>query len=258
MQRSDLEKRSEYSDNKEVNEWIHFGFRLAVSSTLHPLDYSKVLIQLGYEPIPSKLGKSFLGKPVQFLPNIFSYAGYIRQNDGFLGMYRGLTPKLAGALVSIVLSDKIADRLGFSQPTELDIADLDDDQMYSQFKYNLKRDVLIQVSGVILSHPFHVISVRMMAQFIGRETVYKSLIGSAIEIYKDGGILGFFSGIIPKLLFEVACLVLSNSTVYIINKYLIKDKMARQYNTSITQFAFASILYPLQVVSTCMIVSGSR
>lgn len=47
MLRSELEKRSESMENKEVNEWIHFGFRLAVSSALHPLDYSKTLIQLG-------------------------------------------------------------------------------------------------------------------------------------------------------------------------------------------------------------------
>lgn len=111
-----------------------------------------------------------------------------------------------------------------------------------QFKTNLKRDVVVQVSGVILSHPFHVITVRMMAQFIGRETVYKSLTGSVIEIYKDSGVLGFFSGMVPKLIFEVACLVLSSSTVYLLNKYLIKDKMARQYNTSITQVILINIL----------------
>lgn len=44
----DLEKRSESTENKEVNEWIHFGFRLAVSSALHPLDYSKTLIQVSF------------------------------------------------------------------------------------------------------------------------------------------------------------------------------------------------------------------
>lgn len=78
----------------------------------------------------------------------------------------------------------------------------------------------------------------MMGQFVGRETIYRSLFGSIIEIYKDSGIAGFFSGILPRLLFEVACLVLSSSTVYILNKYFIKDKMARQYNTSITQVSF--------------------
>lgn len=44
-------------------------------------------------------------------------------------MYRGLTPKLAGTLISMVFSDKIADRLGFPQTTEVDDIDMDDEQM---------------------------------------------------------------------------------------------------------------------------------
>lgn len=245
-------------EQKEVNDWIQIGLRLAVSSALHPLDYSKTLIQLGYEPVPAKTGRTLMGKQVELYPNVFSYIGYIRQNDGFFGMYRGLAPKLAGSFVSMVLSEKIADSLGVPLPQELGDIDLNDEQLLSQFKENLKRDLVVEVSGVILSHPLHVISVRMMAQFVGKETLYDSFIGSIVEIYKDNGVLGFFSGITPKLLFDVLCLVLSSSTVYVLNKYLIKDKVARQYNTSITQFVFSSVLYPLQLISTCMTVTGSK
>lgn len=253
------DKQCDFNNDREVNEWIHFGVRLAFSSALHPLDYSKTLIQLGYEPIPAKPGKSLLGKPVQMLPNILSYAGHIRQTDGFFGMYRGLAPKLGGTILGMVFSEKIAEGLGFhvSAQTSEDV-DSDPEQMFEQFKENLKRDLVVEVSGVVLAHPFQVISVRMMAQFIGKETFYNSFIGSIIEIYKDYGVLGFFSGIIPKLLFETSVLVLSSSTVFLLNKYVIKDKIARQYNSSITQFVFASILYPLQVVSVCMAVTGSR
>lgn len=59
--------------NKEVAEWIRFGMRLGVSAALHPLDYSKVLIQLGYEPIAPVPGRSILGKSIMVLPNIFQY-----------------------------------------------------------------------------------------------------------------------------------------------------------------------------------------
>lgn len=127
-----------------------------------------------------------------------------------------------------------------------------------QFKYNLKRDIVLTVSGIIVAHPFHVISLRMMAQFVGRETLYNSILGSIGEIWRTEGILGFFSGLIPKLLCDVACLVLSSSTVFVVNKYFIKDKLARQYNAGFMQFMFSSLLYPLQVVSTCSAVSGSR
>ncbi|KAM7355641.1 mitochondrial carrier homolog 1 [Cochliomyia hominivorax] len=245
--------------NKEVAEWIRFGMRLGVSAALHPFDYSKVLIQLGYEPIPAVPGRSFLGKSIMVLPNIFQYTGHIRQIDGFYGCYRGLTPKLVGSICSMVFSEKIANRLGLQAIEDKKDEDLlTAEELYLQFKVNLKRDVVLSVSGIIISQPFHVISVRMMAQFIGRESIYKSILGSIAEIYRTEGIMGFFSGLVPKILCDVACLVLTSSTVFLLNKYVIKDKVGRQYSAGFTQFAFASILYPLNVVSTCMTVTGSR
>ncbi|XP_058974938.1 mitochondrial carrier homolog 2 [Musca domestica] len=254
-----LVENEDPQQNKEVAEWMRFGMRLGVSAALHPLEYSKVLIQLGYEPIAAVPGRSILGRPIMVLPNIFQYAGHIRKIDGFYGCYRGLTPKLVGSICSMVLSEKIADRLGLKPLEEpKDDVNLSDEERYFQFKHNLKRDIVLSVSGIIVSHPFHVISVRMMAQFIGRETLYKSILGSIAEIYKSEGIMGFFSGLVPKLLCDVACLVLTSSTVFLINKYAVKDKLGRQYTAGFTQFAFSSILYPLNVVSTCMAVTGSR
>ncbi|XP_030375502.1 mitochondrial carrier homolog 2 [Scaptodrosophila lebanonensis] len=247
------------NEDTEVNGWIRFGFRLGVSAALHPFDYSKTLIQLGYEPIAARPGRSLLGKPIMTLPNIFQYAGHIRKIDGFAGCYRGLTPKLVGSVLSLVVSERIAEKLGLPQQDDMkDESDLSDEEIYAQFKINLKRDIVLTVSGIVIAHPFHVISLRMMAQFVGRETLYTSIIGSISEIWKTEGILGFFAGLIPKLLCDVVCLVLTSSTVYILNKYVIKDKLGRQYNAGFTQFAFSSILYPLQVVSTCTAVSGSR
>ncbi|WAR08013.1 MTCH1-like protein [Mya arenaria] len=49
----------------------------AVTALFHPTGYSKVLIQLGHEPIEPVLGKSFLGfgkKDVWYLPNVFKYS----------------------------------------------------------------------------------------------------------------------------------------------------------------------------------------
>ncbi|KAH8301945.1 hypothetical protein KR044_001243 [Drosophila immigrans] len=251
---------SDYSRNEdsEVNGWIRFGLRLGVSAALHPFEYSKTLIQIGYEPIGARPGKSMLGRPVMLLPNIFQYAGHIRKIDGFYGCYRGLAPKLAGSVLSMVVSERVADKLGLGYREDKDESDLTEEENYVQFKNNLKRDIVLTVSGIVVSHPFHVISLRMMAQFVGRETLYNSILGSVAEIWKNEGILGFFAGLIPKLLSDVACLVLSSSTVFVLNKYLIKDKVARQYNAGFTNFAFSSLLYPLLVVSTCSAVSGSR
>lgn len=63
-------------ENKEVSEWLRFGMRLGVSAALHPFEYSKTLIQLGYEPIAPIPGRSILGKSIMVLPNIFQYGKY--------------------------------------------------------------------------------------------------------------------------------------------------------------------------------------
>lgn len=44
---------------------------------------------------------------------------------------------------------------------------------YQLFLKNLKRDLILHASGVIITHPFQVISIRMMAQFVGRESIYR-------------------------------------------------------------------------------------
>lgn len=44
---------------------------------------------------------------------------------------------------------------------------------YARFIISLKRDLVLHASGIIITHPFQVISIRMMAQFVGRETIYK-------------------------------------------------------------------------------------
>ncbi|XP_075167619.1 mitochondrial carrier homolog 2-like [Haematobia irritans] len=237
--------------------WIRFGMLFGYAA-LHPLEYFTVLVQLGHEPISAVPGLSVLGEPIMILPNIFQYIGHIRNIDGIYGCYRGFLPELVAAIFRMLVIE-IADRLGLkSIEGDNDEMPLSDEEMYIRFKQNLKYDVLVSVLGIIVSHLFRVISVRMMAQFIGRESLYKSILGSIAEIYKHEGISGFFSGILPKILYEVSCLVLTSPTVFLLSKYLIKDKLIIKFAAGITQYAFSCVLYPLNVVSTCMTVSGSR
>lgn len=44
---------------------------------------------------------------------------------------------------------------------------------YERFLKELKHDLILHASGIIIAQPFQVISIRMMAQFVGRETIYK-------------------------------------------------------------------------------------
>lgn len=118
--------------------------------------------------------------------------------------------------------------------------------------------MVVTLVEVVLTQPFQVISVRMMAQFVGQETLYSGLFGSFREIVAEEGIKGLFSGIVPRLLNELGCLVLVNTTSYMICKYLTKDPMIQAYSSTLTSYIYQSVFYPFQVVSTCMSVSGTK
>lgn len=95
-------------------------------------------------------------------------AAYIKRKDGFFGCYRGVTPKLIGNLLAAYSGDKIANALGLKP-----LPDEEGEITNEIYQYQLKRDVVMHISGVIISHPLHVVSVRMMAEFIGQDNKYK-------------------------------------------------------------------------------------
>ncbi|XP_026474363.1 mitochondrial carrier homolog 2-like [Ctenocephalides felis] len=181
--------------------------------------------------------------------------------DGITGCYRGLTPKLLGNIASVLGSEKIAEQLGLGVPPEKE--DVNDDELTDierrkRFEKALSRDMILHISGTIISHPFQVITVRMMAQFIGHETKYCSILGSIATIYQEEGIGGFFNGLFPRLLGDIACLLFASAVTFIINKHLVQDKETRSYVGAIATFVTSTIMYPFQVVSNCMTLHGSR
>lgn len=100
---------------------------------------------------------------------------HIKNVDGLSGCYRGLTPKLVGSLVGVIVSQKVLDGLGFEVNVETedkDECELTDDESQERFCTALKRDLVLHASGIIIAHPFQIISIRMMAQFVGKETIY--------------------------------------------------------------------------------------
>lgn len=101
---------------------------------------------------------------------------HIKKVDGFSGCYRGLTPKLIGSVVGVIGSQKVLDRFGLDVIAENDDKDeceLSDAESQERFCNALKRDLVVHASGIIIAHPFQVISIRMMAQFVGKETIYR-------------------------------------------------------------------------------------
>lgn len=264
-------ERDDNGNEYEVGEWVRFGLRLGVTTALHPFEYAKVLMQIGFEPIAARPGRTLLGRPTLVLPNVFQYAAYIKHVDGFYGCFRGLSAKILGNVLSAHFSEKLADDLGLEAVKDSDVrrknnkdgrgpADPEEEnrQLDEQFKKQLKRNLFVHTAGVVISQPFHVISIRMMAQFVGREKIYSGLWQSIKEIWCQEGIFGFFSGFVPRLLCDLGCLVVASSATYLASKYVIREQEGRIYFSSISQFVVASMFYPYHVVSTCMIVNGTR
>ena len=70
---------------------------------------------------------------------------------------------------------------------------------------------ITSVGVEMVVHPFHVISIRMIAQHVGKETIYTSVFRSAREIYHEEGLSGFYAGIAPAILAHLTRCVIYSS-----------------------------------------------
>ncbi|KAI8792067.1 mitochondrial carrier 2 [Biomphalaria glabrata] len=242
-----------------------YGSGAVITALLHPFGYAKVLMQVGHEPLPAEISKTFIfRKDVLVYPNIFRYMGHIRKVDGFFGLYRGVVPRvLAGTIGNIVqynIQDKVKivdkknkkrDELGTKEEEEEFIPWL------KQFAKETTQDTLGRCCGVIVSHPFHVIMVRCMVQFVGRETQYNSVLSSVKEIYHHDGVLGFFSGLVPRVLGEIIAIWVTSFLAKLLNKYFIQEKELKSYTSAACGLFVAHFTYPFTLVTNIMAVSGS-
>jgi len=232
------------------------ALRLAASATFHPLEYAKVLMQLGHEPLAPKNTKTLLGKPALALPSVFQYCGYIRKRDGFLGLWRGLTPKLCSVAISTYTAQKFNEYLPPDPPLDEDEEEnLTEEEKRQRFIRATLHEAANKIACVIVSQPFQVVAVRSMAQFIGGEAKYSGLFGGVLEVWNESGLGGFWSGVVPRALGEVAVLGITASITFLVNTYVLDDKEMRAYTGHVAGFLASSMCYPFQVVSTCMSVS---
>ena len=81
--------------------------------------------------------------------------------------------------------------------------------------WNEQTPVAVSLHGSPSAFTFHVITLRSMVQFIGRESKYCGLCDSIVTIYREEGIVGFFAGLIPRLLGDIISLWLCNSLAYL-------------------------------------------
>lgn len=244
-------------------DWNSIVGGCALTAMAHPFTYVKVLIQLGHEPLKPELGRNLFFRTQLQYPNIIEYLKHVRRVDGCLGLYRGLIPSLwansASSLGYMIVSNNLpSDEKDFDMDDDLD----DEDIMIVDIVKQTMKETLARCSAVVLSQPFHVISIRCMAQFVGRETTYNTMFGATKEIYTCEGVGGFFSGLAPRIASEVLALWIARFMTHSLNRFVFNEsnKLKGMRSACYVYMIYLgqSISYPLSVTSTIMATEGSK
>lgn len=184
-------------------------------------------------------------------------------------MYRGLGPKMCATIVKGMAFQKATELFlvhveGKTEKKKSPYEDDDEeedkaaeDESFMAFALALFRNVSATSVSIIACHPFHVIAVRTMAQFIGQEQKYTGVFASAKEIYQESGVAGYFQGVVPRLVGEILALVLASSVSFTVSTYVLGDPRYKPTIKTVAGFFSTSLTYPFHVVSACMTVSGS-
>uniref|UniRef100_H2YYM8 Mitochondrial carrier homolog 2 n=1 Tax=Ciona savignyi TaxID=51511 RepID=H2YYM8_CIOSA len=244
-------------------DWNSIAVGVGMTVVAHPFTYAKVLVQLGHEPLAPVMRRNmFFRKQLQY-PSVFAYIKHINTTDGYVGLYRGLLPRIfANASTSITYS--LVGTVSCKIKLVNNKHDLCSNNRYKcDFPISqTTREMAARCSAIIISQPFHVIAIRTMAEFVGHETIYTNIFTSTAEIYREDGILGFFAGIMPRLASEVITIWLCNLLAHTVNTYVLTDttdlKDLRQYTHLVVGYVAQIITYPLSVTSTVMAASGTR
>lgn len=237
--------------------------RLGTACLFHPFELSKVLMQVGHEPIAPRQSKTLFGTPKLALPSVFQYCGHIRKKEGVLGLWRGVSPRL----LTLTLTHYAEAKFNELYPPQDEEEDLEDERFTleerkEKFLRRTARDLACKLTCVFISQPLHVITIRAMAEFIGGEDKYSGgltagIVNGVQNILQENGILGFWSGFAPRALGELGILGLTAGLTFAVNNYLVDEKDMKSYTKHVASFLAGSLLYPLQVTSTCMTVSRS-
>lgn len=183
---------------------------------------------------------------------------YIKKVDGYAGLYRGLSARLCANVVSGAVFAEVNRRLPEVQSFEDEEDDetVTEEQRIVNFVKRTFKLMTAKCAALFVAQPFNVVCFRYMAQFVGREEKYTGIFTSIVEIYREEGVLGLFSGLVPRVIGEVLTLWFANTVAFVINAYIVQDKTLQSYVSAMTMFFLSSVTYPFSLVGTVMAVSG--
>lgn len=182
-------------------------------------------------------------------------AKHIVNVDGKRGLFRGLSPRIVSSAISTVVRSKVKQQVELLSRT---------DELKSSLRKVVKEtshEMIIQCLSRVATHPFHVMSVRCMAQFVGREVKYSGMFSCVVRIFKEEGVTGFYVGFIPHVLGEVLFLWCCNLLAHFINTYAVDESFSqasavRSYTKFVMGIAVSVLTYPFMLVADLMAVNN--
>ncbi|KRY83095.1 Mitochondrial carrier -like protein 2 [Trichinella pseudospiralis] len=237
------------------------------SFVTYPISMTKILCQLGFEPLPLEVGTALFSKTVEkFSPNYFAIMKYLWKTKGFWSLYIGVDLNLIHLICERCVSYNVLKCLDKVDPGKTNdrLCLLD----YAYFLKQLTKQSIARCSNVSCTFAIALLC-RTVAQLIFDENKYTgSVFRRFWTAYEETGFRGFFSGIVAELIGEMCFLWISAHILRYLRKMIleqseIKKKVRR---TELIFPAFATFLiprilkgkfYPFHLVATIMAVNGS-
>lgn len=126
------------------------------------------------------------------------------------------------------------------------------------FVHKIGFDVTCACFAILVSHPFSVASLRLVAQHADMEPIYKGTLGTLRKIYVDEGLKGLYSGIVPHLLSEVTYIVSMRLLIAVMPDMLDEVHPSLQLKGLAAKYLAKYLFYPFRVTTAVMALEGSR
>lgn len=176
-----------------------------------PMVVPKMLIQIGFEPLAETPSKNIFGQKGYRRASIVSFWKFLYNKGGIWGLFIGWEPRVLEALTSTIVNEQAHKILG--PLTGLRAADGEkiviepSEETPASFAKELALDVACNSIAVAASHPFFVISTRTIVQWVAGDGVFLSLTSAVRAINAEGGLAGFYEGVVPALLQEASYVI---------------------------------------------------
>jgi len=250
-----------------------------LASPFYPLRLAQKLISMGYEPVAPKRQYSIIYRQYRYYyPGVIGYFKGIMQRDGWRALYRGVGNAIIDEVLTVTVHSAVkhqvkwgVSKLPFSVVgSGQDVPDTEENietarALLVQAARMLVVSIITQTTTELVVRPLHVILYRSMAQHVGKENLFSTVWGAAREIYREEGISGLYSGIVPVILGHIcSCFlytalwfgfeIVAVNIPYSWGKTVIRGLI----EVPILAYFPRSYSYPFHLMSTLMAVNNCR